>query len=83
MQSFGILFSGFLVLVSSLAVTSLERINTDVAVVGAGITGSTIAFYLNQNGVDVFLAEAADDVGGNMKSKNGNENRRICFQFHF
>ena len=39
-----------------------------VAVVGAGIAGSSCAWALDQDGFEVHLFEAADYVGGNAKT---------------
>ena len=42
----------------------------EVLVVGAGMSGTSAAFNLHKNGVDVILAEVNDYVGGNIVSKN-------------
>ncbi len=48
--------------------TSLPE-RCDIAVVGAGITGLTVAFHLARAGADVVLLEAEDRVGGVMESR--------------
>ena len=45
------------------------RIEADVAIIGAGISGLTCAFRLLQNGLDVRLFEASDYPGGMIASE--------------
>lgn len=40
----------------------------DVLVVGAGISGLTVAFHLERGGLDVAVVEASDRVGGAMRT---------------
>lgn len=50
------------------APVAADVLETDCLVVGGGISGSTLAYNLKQNGVDCLLAEARDYLGGNVKS---------------
>src|SRR2546427_4595518 len=43
-----------------------------VAVIGAGITGLTAAFYLQRKGIPVTIYEASDRVGGVIQSMRQN-----------
>ena len=47
----------------------------DVMVVGSGLSGGTAAFYLNRKGVRVMLAEARDQAGGNLITKQGDDRK--------
>ena len=56
--------------VHMLATDEAGCLTTDCLVVGAGISGSTLAYNLHRAGVEVILAEARDYVGGNVVSHN-------------
>ncbi len=44
----------------------------EVAIIGAGISGLSVAFFLKRAGVGVLVLEAEEDVGGTMRSRRLN-----------
>lgn len=42
----------------------IDSINTPAAIIGAGLTGLTLAFYLKRKGIDCLLIEKEDRPGG-------------------
>jgi hypothetical protein len=48
-----------------------KELYTEALVVGSGITGSTAAFYLKQQGIDCLLTDVKNEVGGNLITKKG------------
>ena len=47
------------------------KTNADVIVIGAGITGCAISYYLAKRGTDVICLEASDHIGNGGSSRNG------------
>ena len=43
----------------------------DVIIIGAGIIGSSIAYYLSKRGKSVIVLEASDHIGNGGSSRNG------------
>src|SRR5678809_542186 len=50
------------------ASTRVRSSVSSVAIIGAGITGLTAAFYLKRQGIDVTVYESGDRVGGVIQS---------------
>jgi oxygen-dependent protoporphyrinogen oxidase len=46
---------------------------TKVAIIGAGITGLTTAYYLKKNGIDVTIFEKSEHIGGVINSLKHND----------
>ena len=51
----------------------IREITTDVVVIGAGLTGLTLAYWLRQKGVSVYVVETRDRIGGQIKTNHKNE----------
>jgi len=51
---------------------NLEEINTDVVIIGAGLTGLTTAYYLNKKKKKFIVLEKENRIGGVIKSKSKN-----------
>ncbi len=47
--------------------------NKKIAIIGAGITGLTTAYYLNKAGIDFKIFEKSDHIGGVIKSVNSKD----------
>ena len=50
----------------------MEIIQKDIVIIGAGLTGLTMAFYLKKAGLSVVLIEKANRTGGVIQSHNEN-----------
>ncbi len=50
----------------------MNKNETSIAVIGAGLTGLTTAYYLKNNGLNVRVFEKADRAGGVIKTHNEN-----------
>ncbi len=46
----------------------MQQIHTETVIVGAGLTGLTLAYYLIKAGKEVMVVEKSDDVGGVIKT---------------
>ncbi|MCC8144670.1 MAG: protoporphyrinogen oxidase [Tannerellaceae bacterium] len=46
----------------------MDTIQTDVVIIGAGLTGLTAAFHLSRQGKNVFLVECNDRTGGQIRT---------------
>ncbi|MEB8346388.1 FAD-dependent oxidoreductase [Flavobacteriaceae bacterium KMM 6898] len=55
----------------------METIKTDLIIIGAGLTGLTLAYYLKQHNLDFVLIEARDRLGGRIYTKQNPNNPPI------
>ncbi len=46
----------------------MEKLTADVIIVGGGVSGLNCARKLHQNGMNVFVAEGADAIGGRIRT---------------
>ena len=60
-------------MVSDASSPTAEESSADCLVIGAGISGCSLAHSLHRAGADVLLAEARDYVGGNVVTRSDDE----------
>jgi len=58
----------------TLAITGEELMHRDVAIIGGGLSGLSLAYQLEREGVDYVLLEARDRLGGRILSESSNKN---------
>jgi len=51
----------------------LEKINTEILIIGAGLTGLTIAYLLKKQNIDFTLVEARNRLGGRILTHSEND----------
>ena len=52
-------------------------INSDIVIIGAGLTGLTLAYLLRNSGKKVFIVEARNRLGGRILTKGMETNQPI------
>lgn len=55
----------------------MQTTQTDVLIIGAGLTGLTLAYLLKQNGIDFTIIEARNRLGGRIHTKYNNKEAPI------
>lgn len=58
----------------TLAIKGEELMHRDVAIIGGGLSGLSLAYQLEREGVDYVLLEARDRLGGRIVSETSNKN---------
>ena len=53
-----------------------------IHIIGGGITGLSLAYFLNRSGIDVVIYEASDRLGGNCTWVNLDENNIVDCYYH-
>lgn len=55
----------------------MENVETDIIIIGAGLSGLTLAYFLKQHDIDVILVEARERLGGRIYTKQSPNNPPI------
>ncbi|MEL7118322.1 MAG: NAD(P)/FAD-dependent oxidoreductase [Bacteroidota bacterium] len=55
----------------------MENNNSEILIIGGGLTGLTLAYYLQQQGIDYQLVEARDRLGGRIFTRQLDNNGHI------
>ena len=51
----------------------MEKTNANVIIIGAGLTGLSLAYFLQKNGIDATLIEARERIGGRILTQQSND----------
>lgn len=58
-------------------VLTMETIKSNIIIIGAGLTGLTLAYYLKNHNIDVVLIEARERLGGRIYTKQSDNSPPI------
>ena len=54
----------------------------DVIIIGGGIIGNAIAYYLAKKGTDVIVLEGSDHIGNGGSSRNESHRFRLVWRYN-
>ena len=51
----------------------MKKVTSDIVIIGAGLTGLALAYYLKDQNLSVSIVEARDRIGGRIHTRYGDE----------